>query len=70
MEDHTVEQGFENIEKILEKMSSKDVSLEESFNLYKAGMEELSFCNSKITDTQKAVLAIQADGTLGVFEEE
>ena len=69
MENHTIEQGFENIEEILKKMESKDIALEASFGLYKEAMEELKYCHDKISETQKAVMAIQADGSLALFEE-
>ena len=69
MDEHTIEQGFENIEEILEKMESKDIALEASFELYKEAMNELKYCHDKISETQKAVMAIQADGSLAVFEE-
>ena len=45
-----------------------DVSLDESFALYKSGMEELQHANAKIEQTKKAVLAISKDGGVEVFE--
>lgn len=66
----TIEQSFETLEEIITKMESSDVSLDESFALYKAGMEELQRANSKIEQTKKAVMAISRDGGLEVFEED
>ena len=64
----TIEQSFETLEEIISKMESSDVSLDESFVLYKSGMEELQHANAKIEQTKKAVLAISKDGGLEVFE--
>ena len=69
MTEPSIEQGFENIELILEKMDSKEVSLEESFDLYKDAIEELKYCHSKIEQTEKAVMEISADGMFKIFEE-
>lgn len=65
----TIEESFQALEDIIAKMESNDISLDESFNLYKAGMEELQHANSKIEQTKKAVMAINKDGNLEVFEE-
>lgn len=70
MEEHTIEQGFANLEELIKKMESQEVSLDDSFELYKKGMEELQYCGSKIEATKKAVMAINKDGSIGVFEEE
>ncbi len=66
----TIEESFEALEDIISKMESSDISLDESFALYKAGMEELQHANAKIEQTKKAVMAISQDGSLKVFEEE
>ncbi|SDH78664.1 Exodeoxyribonuclease VII small subunit [Pseudobutyrivibrio sp. 49] len=66
----TIEQSFEALEEIISKMESSDISLDDSFALYKAGMEELQHANAKIEQTKKAVMAISKDGGLEVFEEE
>ena len=66
----TIEESFEAIEEIITKLESQDVSLDESFLLYKNGMEELQRANAKIDQTKKAVMAISKDGGLEVFEEE
>ena len=66
----TIEQSFETLEEIISKMESSDISLDDSFALYKAGMEELQHANAKIEQTKKAVMAISKDGGLEVFEEE
>ncbi|MBO5618003.1 MAG: exodeoxyribonuclease VII small subunit [Pseudobutyrivibrio sp.] len=66
----TIEESFEALEEIITKLESSDISLDESFSLYKNGMEELKLANEKIEKTRKAVMAISKDGGLEVFEEE
>ena len=66
----TIEESFEALEDIITKLESSDISLDESFALYKTGMEELANANAKIEQTKKAVMAISKDGSLEVFEEE
>ncbi len=66
----TIEESFEQLEEIISKLESSDVSLDESFALYKSGMDELKKVNEKIEQTKKAVMAISKDGGLQVFEEE
>ena len=66
----TIEESFEQLEEIISKLESSDVSLDESFALYKSGMDELKKANEKIEQTKKAVMAISKDDGLQVFEEE
>lgn len=70
MEERTVEQSFEKIEEIINKMESQDISLTDSFALYKDGIQELEYCSNMIEETRKAVVAIQQDGSKVVFEED
>ena len=64
----TIEESFQALDDIITKMESSDVTLDESFALYKSGMEELQKANSKIEQTKKAVMAISKDGGFEVFE--
>ena len=66
----TIEECFETLEELISKLESTDISLDESFLLYKTGMEELQLANAKIDQTKKAVMAIGKEGNLEVFEEE
>ena len=66
----TIEESFAALEDIITRMESSDISLDESFALYKTGMEELQHASAKIEQTKKAVMAISKDGGLEVFEEE
>lgn len=70
MEELTIEQGFEEIEAILKKMESREISLEESFALYQRGMEQLKRCNDKIQKVEKQVMMLNEEGELEPLDEE
>ncbi|MBE5915917.1 MAG: exodeoxyribonuclease VII small subunit [Pseudobutyrivibrio ruminis] len=67
---NSIEESFEKLEEIISKLESNEVTLDESFALYKNGMEELQSANAKIEQTKKAVMAINKAGDLEVFEED
>ena len=69
MQEHSIEQGFDLLEQITNQMENNDIGLEESFELYKKGMEEIAYINSKIEETEKKVLELQNDGSLKVFDD-
>ena len=47
-EQFRLEEAFDRIEALLEKLQDKDVTLEESFGLYQEGMGLLKLCNENI----------------------
>ncbi len=65
----TMEESFEAIEKLLESLESKEVSLEDSFLLYKAGMEHIKHCNELMDQVEKKVQMINTEGELVEFDE-
>lgn len=60
----TLEENFEEIEEILQVLSTDDISLEEAFSAYKNGMEILKTCNEQIDQVEKKVLMLNADNVL------
>lgn len=60
----TLEENFEEIEEILQVLSTEDISLEEAFGAYKNGMEILKTCNEQIDQVEKKVLMLNADAKL------
>ena len=57
-----------NIEDVIaEKLESSDTSLEDSFRLYKKGMELLKYCSGKLDTVEKKMLQMDEDGTLREF---
>ena len=63
----SLEEHFEKIEEIIGQMETGDASLDESFELYKTGLEEIKVANAMIDDMEKAMLLLNEDGTLEEF---
>jgi exodeoxyribonuclease VII small subunit len=62
-----LEARFETIEEILEQMESGDVSLDESFALYKKGLAEIKAANDSLDMIEKAMLVLNENGELEEF---
>lgn len=62
-----IEENLKELDGIVEKLESRDISLEESFTLYQKGMELLKQCSNKIDRVEKKMLKINEDGELSEF---
>ena len=62
MKDKSLEEVFEQLDKIIENLEETTVSLEDSFQLYHKGMELLKICNDKIDTVEKKMLILDEDG--------
>ena len=62
-----IEDVFQELAAIAEKLESSDTSLEDSFRLYKKGMELLKYCSGKLDTVEKKMLQMDEDGTLREF---
>ena len=47
-DDVTLEEAFEQLDELIEKMEESELPLEESFALYKKGVSLVELCNKKI----------------------
>lgn len=63
----TLEERFDTIEDILEQMESGEVSLDESFELYKKGLSEIKAANESLDLIEKAMLVLNENGELEEF---
>jgi len=63
----TLDETFERLEAAIEKLEQEDISLEESFRVYKEGMKLIQSCNEKIDKVEKEVLKLNEDGKLEEF---
>lgn len=63
----SLEERFENIEEIIEKMETGDITLDKSFELYKSGLEEIKAANAMLETIEKAMLVMNEDGELEEF---
>ena len=66
-EQFRLEEAFDRIEALLEKLQDKDVTLEESFGLYQEGMALLKLCNENIDHVEKQMLQIDEEGQTHEF---
>lgn len=63
----TIEESLKELDDIVEKLESREISLEESFTMYQKGMELLKQCSGKIDKVEKKMLKINEDGDLSEF---
>ncbi len=69
-EELTLEQGFAQLDEIIEKLEDREIPLEDSFKYYEEGVKLLKTCNDKIDRVEKQVQQLNADNSLSDFEEE
>ena len=62
-----LEEYFARLEEISARLEDPQTSLEESFALYKTGVELLRKCSEKLDLVEKKMLQINEDGTYSEF---
>lgn len=62
-----LEEAFGTIEELLTKLNDREVSLEESFQLYQQGMKLVMQCNAQIDRVEKQMLQIDEEGQVHEF---
>jgi Exonuclease VII small subunit len=62
-----LEQTFDKLEDTIGRLQQEDISLEESFQLYKEGMKLIQSCNDRIDRVEKEVLKLNKNGELDEF---
>ncbi len=62
-----LEARFSRIEEIIGRMEDENVSLDESFELYKKGLNEIKAANKALDTIEKEMLVLRADGELEEF---
>lgn len=63
----TLEERFAQLEQIVARMEDADVSLDEAFELYKKGLDEVKSANDMVQGMEKAMLVLNSDGQLEEF---
>ena len=63
----TLEEAFEKLGELAERLEDSETSLEDSFLFYKEGMELLKYCSEKLDTVEKKMLQMDEDGTLREF---
>ena len=55
----SIEGAFEQLEDIKEQLSSEEISLSDSMDLYKKGVKILDKCSQTLDKTQKEIIILQ-----------
>lgn len=63
----TLEEAFARLDELVERLEDRDVPLEESFRIYKEGMDLLKSCNEKIDTVEKKMQQLNEDGEMSDF---
>ena len=58
----SLEEAFAQIEEVIGRLETEDITLEQSFAEYNRGMALLAQCNETIDRVEKKVLKINEDG--------
>lgn len=66
----TLEEKLAKLDAMTEQLRKEDITLEESFSLYKDGMELIKQCNADIDRVEKQVKILNADGQVTDWDEE
>ena len=65
--EQTLEEIFKEMEGLLEALESREISLEDSFEKYKEGMELLKAAGEKIDTVEKAMQVLNDQGEADEF---
>lgn len=57
-----LEQSMEELEQVMDALGNPEISLEESFTLYKKGMDLLLECNQAIDKVEKELMILEENG--------
>ena len=66
-EEKPLEEMFTELDLLAGKLEDRKTSLEDSFRLYRQGMELLKLCSEKLDTVEKKMLQLNEDGTFSEF---
>ena len=66
-EEKPLEEMFTELDLLAGKLEDRETSLEDSFRLYRQGMELLNLCSEKLDTVEKKMLQLNEDGTFSEF---
>ena len=66
-EERPLEEMFTELDLLAGKLEDRETSLEDSFRLYRQGMELLKLCSEKLDTVEKKMLQLNEDGTFSEF---
>ncbi len=59
---NNLEQSFLELNEIIKKLESEEISLEDSFSLYQEGIKLLKSCNDSIDRVEKQLIVLGESG--------
>ena len=62
-----MEEAFAELDEMLVKLADREVSLEESFEIYAEGTKLLKYCSDKQDRVEKKILVMNEEGGLDEF---
>lgn len=65
----SLEEALEKIDETINRLQKEEISLEESFRLYKEGMDYVKICSETIDRVEKKVLMLNQEGSLNELGE-
>ncbi|MBR4982756.1 MAG: exodeoxyribonuclease VII small subunit [Lachnospiraceae bacterium] len=65
----SLEEALGKLDETISRLQSDEVSLEESFELYKTGMDYVKICSETIDMVEKKVLMLNQEGNLNELGE-
>lgn len=63
----SLEEAYEQLEQVIEKLEDPELPLADSFTAYKAGMELVKQCNAQIDRIEKEVRVLTTEGETDEF---
>ena len=66
-EEKPLEEMFTELDLLAGKLEDRETSLEDSFRLYRQGMELLKLCSEKLDTVEKKMLQLNEEGTFSEF---
>ena len=63
----SLEEAFILLDDITRTLEDEEITLEDSFQAYKKGMDLLKICNDKIDNVEKKVMMLNEEGGLDEF---
>ena len=63
----TLEEAFAELDEMLVKLADREVSLEESFEIYAEGTKLLKYCSDKLDRVEKKMFVMNEEGGLDEF---
>ena len=67
-EEKTLDEMFQELDKLIQAMEEPEVSLEDSFQMYHQGIDMLKTCNDKMDKIEKQMLVLDSEGETHEFE--